>query len=372
MNENNVEKFEQKLEKEYKRIEDSIEKPNVLLVGATGVGKSSLINLIFGEKLAKTGTGKPVTDAINIYRRPDSSVVLYDTAGYEIGSEKQEKFSEEVIDFAIDNQKSVNRQIHLVWYCIDAAGHRITDLDIKTIKKIYEANIPVGVIFTKCDLVSLEEIESLEEEIYKELPNIAKFRLTVIDHPKLNYLDLNQLISWSIERLPEALKIGFIKEQKRNLDEKKSEAGKAIKQHVSGSVLVGGSPIPFSDAPILITNQATMFARIINIYDMEYIIKDAKMIISGLGMKKLISGSGIWLASQLTKFIPGAGTVAGGVISASVAATITTAIGYATSEMCYRISKAAIEGKEEELKELVNNFQPILADLFKEFYAKKS
>ncbi|WP_408956597.1 GTPase [Natroniella sp. ANB-PHB2] len=372
MAESKARKFEEELEKEYERVEASIKKPNVLLVGATGVGKSSLVNLIFGEELAEVGVGEPVTEAINIYRKPDVSIVLYDTAGYEIGSKKQEKFSKEVVEFVIDNQRSVDRQMHLAWYCIDAAGHRITDLDLKTIKKIYCSNIPVGVLFTKCDLVSLEEIESLETELYNELPNISSFRLTTLNDPSLDYLDLNKLTSWSIKRLPQGLKLGFIKAQKRNLDEKKAEAKKAIKQHVSGATLIGGSPIPFSDAPLLITNQTGMFARILNIYDMEYMIKDARMILSSIGIKKIISGSGIWLAAQITKFIPVKGTVIGGLISAGVAAAITTAIGLAVSEMCYRISKAAIEGKEEELKDIVNNFKPMLGELFREYYEEKN
>lgn len=38
-----------------------LRKPNVLLTGSTGAGKSSLINAVFGQKLAKTGTGVPIT-----------------------------------------------------------------------------------------------------------------------------------------------------------------------------------------------------------------------------------------------------------------------------------------------------------------------
>ena len=34
---------------------------NVIVAGKTGVGKSTLINSVFKEKLAETGMGKPVT-----------------------------------------------------------------------------------------------------------------------------------------------------------------------------------------------------------------------------------------------------------------------------------------------------------------------
>ncbi len=43
--------------------------PNILLAGATGVGKSSLVNLCFGQDFAETGTGKPVTQNMFAYSR---------------------------------------------------------------------------------------------------------------------------------------------------------------------------------------------------------------------------------------------------------------------------------------------------------------
>ncbi|GAA7259351.1 hypothetical protein ID0476_03600 [Helicobacter pylori] len=50
----NVEKMREVIKKE---------KPimNILLMGATRVGKSSLINGLFGKEMAKVGIGKPVT-----------------------------------------------------------------------------------------------------------------------------------------------------------------------------------------------------------------------------------------------------------------------------------------------------------------------
>ena len=35
---------------------------NVLIIGKSGVGKSSLINYIFDKQLMKTGSGRPITE----------------------------------------------------------------------------------------------------------------------------------------------------------------------------------------------------------------------------------------------------------------------------------------------------------------------
>jgi predicted GTPase len=50
-----------------KNILQSIKKPNILVCGGTGVGKSSLINYVFDKDVAEVGSGTAVTDEIRRY-----------------------------------------------------------------------------------------------------------------------------------------------------------------------------------------------------------------------------------------------------------------------------------------------------------------
>ncbi|GAA6946474.1 hypothetical protein ID0007_05390 [Helicobacter pylori] len=45
----------------------------------TGVGKSSLINALFGQEIAKAGTGKPVTQHLEKYVDEEKGLILWDT-----------------------------------------------------------------------------------------------------------------------------------------------------------------------------------------------------------------------------------------------------------------------------------------------------
>ena len=51
---------------------------NVLIAGRSGVGKSTLINAVFGENLAETGHGKPVTQTTRRIVKQGIPVALYD------------------------------------------------------------------------------------------------------------------------------------------------------------------------------------------------------------------------------------------------------------------------------------------------------
>lgn len=70
---------------------------DVALVGATGVGKSSTLNALFGSNVAEVGQGsQPQTQIVADYR-VDQSLRLYDTAGFGDGKEADERHAKNLI-----------------------------------------------------------------------------------------------------------------------------------------------------------------------------------------------------------------------------------------------------------------------------------
>ena len=64
----------------FKEVRSGIKKPNILVCGATGVGKSSLVNdllnLSVNNKAEVGDDGRPRTRGVELYTSEDSSINL--------------------------------------------------------------------------------------------------------------------------------------------------------------------------------------------------------------------------------------------------------------------------------------------------------
>jgi uncharacterized protein (DUF697 family) len=93
-------------------------------------------------------------------------------------------------------------------------------------------------------------------------------------------------------------------------------------------------PIPFSDAAMLVPIQLGLMARIAHIYK----IKVERAALMAIATTTAATQGGRAAFSGLIKMVPGAGTVAGGMIGAAVASSFTFALGQAWLVVCQQMA----------------------------------
>ena len=324
------------IQKEYK----DMKKLNVMILGKTGVGKSTLINNMFNQKMAETGIGKPVTDKIRKIEKPDFPLAIYDTPGLELGGENAiESLLEEVVGEIRAGIRSgdIGKAIHSIWYCISTPSHRFEQAEINFLKKFLDKtsdfNVPVIIVLTKS--YSKNEAKELKHEIEKEnlsvvniVPVLAE-NYDIDDEYTARAYGLDKLSEIMNSVIPEAMQNTFVAVQRANLKLKKGKAQAVVAASVVSAAATGAIPIPFSDAALLIPEQVAMLAGITAVFGIPMEKATLIAIISGTIGTAGTTVLGKTVVSNLIKFIPGVGSVVGGIISGATAAALTAALGEA-------------------------------------------
>lgn len=312
---------------------------NIIVAGKTGVGKSTLINEVFREKLAETGMGKPVTDHMRKITKKGIPLAIYDTRGFELGREVQTEVKQEVIDTISKGlaTQDINKAIHCIWYCINTASNRVEPEEIEWLKELSKDNqitqVPIIIVLTQSfSKKKADEMRKilLDEnlDVIQVIPVLAE-DYEIEDLGTVKSYGLDVLIKVMGEALPEELMDTLQNVQIASLEEKKRHAQAAVATAALAAAGAGAAPIPFSDCALLIPTQLGMIASITVIFGFDV----NKSIITALLSSTIGAGGatllGKTVVSNLLKFIPGAGTVAGGAISAGTAGVITAALGQA-------------------------------------------
>lgn len=138
-------------------------------IGRSNVGKSSLINMLTNQKkLAKTSGRPGKTQTINHYLI-NTLWYLVDLPGY--GYAKISKPMREKISKMINNYILKRENLTTVFVLIDSRLEPQKS-DIEFVNFVGENNIPITLIFTKCDKLSPPKVQS----------NVAKFKKELLKH----------------------------------------------------------------------------------------------------------------------------------------------------------------------------------------------
>lgn len=137
---------------------------NVLMIGRSGTGKSSLLNYLYGQEVEKIGAGKPVTKKGIFEHTIDLNnscrLHIFDTWGLEPNKtgEWQELVHEEIRKHDVD---SIKDWFHFILYCISAQSARIEDFEEAFIKSLHDTENHVIVVLTHCDNANEKNLDKM-------------------------------------------------------------------------------------------------------------------------------------------------------------------------------------------------------------------
>ena len=168
----------------------------VALIGKANAGKSTLVNVLVGEKVAIVSP-KPQTtrDAImGVITREDYQIVFIDTPGlYRAGTELSRQMER--------TAETTAKGVDLIVYVHD--GHAgFKDKDIQLIKRYARGKIPMIIAYTKIDIMPRENIPADVKRLYEEGVECDIYPVSA-----RKGINLKRLVSAIVDKLPEGEKV---------------------------------------------------------------------------------------------------------------------------------------------------------------------
>ena len=142
-----------------------VSKSEVLIVGKSNVGKSSLINALTNKKKMAFTSSKPGHTRLLNYYDIDNSFYIVDAPGYGFakGGLDLDRLFAEMMESYFDN----NNELKLVLILLDARRELSVD-DQEIIDFVKENNVKYFIVITKYDKVNQKEKAALNKRLNNE------------------------------------------------------------------------------------------------------------------------------------------------------------------------------------------------------------
>lgn len=293
--------FNKAFEEETEAVNAQLEKEILFaLIGDVNTGKSSTINKLIGDDVAKVGAKPGETTSIDryVYRE---KIIFVDTPGLD---DIKAEHSEETMQFY--------KEADVILFFLNAAGTVLSEGELRSFNQIRKANKDIIFVLNKID--AADDIPGLISYIKKHTDSKA----TVVPISSRTGENIDKLRNEILDILKKKHKeIQFA----RLIKEKSSTANRWIIASSGSAAAVGAAPIPGSDFVPLVGIQVGLLIRLAALYEKPLSKAKAKELI----LATITGNIGKTLFRQVVKLVPGAGSVAGG----SIAGGMTLALGYA-------------------------------------------
>lgn len=319
---------------------------NLAIFGKTGAGKSTLIHAIFGEEVAATGIGEPVTKANHLHVHRSTNLGIFDTVGLEIGKNSNDILAEVREYIEATRHKPLTAQIHVAWYCVRFGDRRFEDVEAEFVTQLKQLGIPVVLVMTQAPMrhgVLHPEIATFAGEIDKrKLPVCDRrtFPTMAVGDPfyGMEAHGLLEVLDATFRVAPEGVAAALTAAQRIDMNRKDKDAREITAAATAAAAAAGASPIPFSDAALLVPIQLGMMAGITHTYGVDV----DKGTTAAIAATAAASAGGRALVGSALKLIPIVGTLVGGAINATVAGAITFAMGTAWAGVCHQLAEGKL------------------------------
>lgn len=321
-----------------------MERGNVLVIGNSGVGKSTLINAVLGENKAVTGYGtKGTTDKLEIFESNEVPFRVIDTIGFEPTFIKEQQAIGAVRKWSKNSAKEGNEdnQINVIWFCVDGTSRKLFPKAIQSLSRATAMwkTVPVIVVITKSYSIPerAENIEMVQNAFATEkkyAKNLRKIIPVVASTYELNSTafappeGITELIDATNELMPEGLQAGVHDLAEFKLNRKRALVQGIIGASTASGVVVGAVPIPFSDAAILTPLEVAEINAIAKVYGIENDAQSKQLFNSIIEVGTV--GAAAKAAISALKAIPGI-NIGASVLNAVMAGCMVAALGEGTA-----------------------------------------
>ncbi len=168
----------------------------IAVIGRANAGKSTLVNVMVGEKVAIVSP-KPQTtrnSILGVLTKPDRQLVFVDTPGIY-------KSSNRLTDIMAKTAEDAAKDVDFILYVHDGHGG-VSDGDIELMKKYAGGKIPCAIAYTKIDIMPKERIADDVKKLYEN-----GIRCDVLPVSARRYTNVRKLEDYLAERLPEGERV---------------------------------------------------------------------------------------------------------------------------------------------------------------------